>query len=79
MKIPDLSLLVVLRETSTVSALGYFFFAMFFGLLGLCGVRCETDFVPFLVNFDQNNTKEGRLNYDEFDKLKLRGLILMVK
>jgi hypothetical protein len=25
-----------------------------------CLVRCETDFVPFLVNFDQNNAKQRK-------------------
>ena len=29
-----------------------------------CLVRCETDFVPCLVNFDHNNAKEGRLKFD---------------
>ena len=59
----------------TVSALGYFFLQRFLDYWG-CVVRCETDFVPFLINFDQNNAEEGRL---KFDKLKVRGLILMVK
>ena len=41
-----------------------------------CSVRCETDFVKFWINFDQNNAKEGQ---PKFDKLKVRGLILMIK
>ena len=50
--------------------------SMFFFLsLGLFG-SCETDFVKFWVNFDQNNAKEGQ---PKFDKLKVGGLILMVK
>ena len=57
-----------------VSALG-FFFNVFLDYWG-CLVRCETDFVTFWVNFDQNNAKEGR---SKFDKLLVRGLILMVK
>ena len=60
---------------STVSALGYFFTLCFLDYWG-CLVRCETDFVTFWVNFDQNNAKEGR---SKFDKLMVRGLILMVK
>ena len=41
-----------------------------------CLVCCETDFVKFWVHFDQNNAKEGP---PKFDKLKVGGLILMVK
>ena len=54
----------------TVSALGYFLCALldYWG----CLVRCETYFVKFWVNFDQNNVKEGR---PKFEKLKVRGSI----
>ena len=41
-----------------------------------CLLRCETDFGKFWVNFDQNNAKVGR---PKFYKLKMGGLILMVK
>ena len=41
-------------QPPTVSALG--FFATFLDYWG-CLVCCETDFVTFLVNFDQNNAK----------------------
>ena len=41
----------------TVSALGYFFLRRFLDYWG-CVVRCETDFVPFLKIFDQNNAKQ---------------------
>ena len=34
-----------------------FFFRRFLDYWG-CVVRCETDFVPFLINFDQNNAKQ---------------------
>ena len=60
---------------TTVSALGYFFLQRFLDNWG-CSVRCETDFVKCWLNFDQNNAKEGR---PKFDKLKVGGLILMVK
>ena len=57
----------------TVSALG-FFLQLFLDYWGY-SVRCETYFVKFRVNFDQNNKKEDRQkNY----KLKVGGLILMV-
>ena len=60
---------------ATVSALGNFFLRCFLDYWG-CLVRGETDFVIFLVKFDQNNAKEGR---PKFDILKVRGLMLMVK
>ena len=41
----------------TVSALGYFFLRRFLDYWGFV-VCCETDFVPFLVNFDQNNARQ---------------------
>ena len=66
----------------TVSSLGYFFSRCFLNYWR-CLVRCETDFVPFLLTFDQNNTKQRERrtgqNLTKFDKLKARGLILMVK
>ena len=58
-----------------------FFLQRFLDYWG-CVVRCETDFVPFLINFDQNNAKQrGRRTAKiwQFDKLKVRELILMVK
>ena len=58
-----------------MSALGYFFSRRFLDYWGRL-VRGETDFVRFLVKFDQNNAKEGR---PKFDILKVRGLMLMVK
>ena len=58
-----------------MSALRYFFCDVFLDYLG-CLVRGETDFVTVWVNFDQNNAKQGR---PKFDKLEVRGLILMVK
>ena len=58
-----------------MSVLGYFFTQRFFVYWG-CLVRGETDLVKFWVKFDQNNAKEGQ---PKLDKLKVRGLILMVK
>ena len=53
---------------------GLFFLQRFFNYL--CGLLCcETDFVTFWVNFDENNAKEEWL---KFDTLKVRGLMLMV-
>ena len=58
-----------------MSALGNFFVATFFldywGLL----VGCKTDLAKVRVNLDQNNAKEG---LPKFDKLMVRGFILMV-
>ena len=48
------------------------FFYYYWGFL----VRCETNFVTFGANVDQNNAKEG---LPKFHKLMVRGLILMVK
>ena len=31
-----------------------------------CVVRCETDFVPFLLSFDQNNTKQRKRRTAKF-------------
>ena len=59
----------------TVSALGYFFCAVFLDYWG-CLVRGETDLVIFWVEFDQNNVKEGQ---PKFDIIKVRGLMFMVK
>ena len=56
--------------------LSSFFFCNFFSSYWGCLVRCETDFVKFLVTFDKNNAKEG---HPKFDKLKVRGFISMVK
>ena len=39
-----------------------------------CLVLGETDFVTFWGNFDQINVKEG---WPEFDKIEVRGSILM--
>ena len=52
-----------------MSALGYFFSQRFLDYWG-CLVHCETDFVKFWVDFDQNNAKEGR---PKFYKLKVGG------
>ena len=68
-------------KNSTVSALSYFFLQCSLDYWG-CVVRCETDFVPFLENFDQNTAKQRKRRTAkilQFDKLNVRGLVLMVK
>ena len=48
----------------TVSALGYSFLQRFLDYWR-CLERCETDFVPFLENFDQNNAKQRKRRTDK--------------
>ena len=59
-----------------------FFFATFFGLLGLFGAllnRFCTILGKFWSKQRKTTQKKGGQNLTKFEKLKLRGLILMVK
>ena len=55
--------------------LSLFFLRHFLDYYGYL-VRCEKDLVTVWFNSDQNNAKEGQ---PKFDKLRVRGLISMVK
>ena len=48
----------------------------FFWIIGVVRYAVKQIFLNCGGNFDQNNAKEGR---QKFDKLKVGGLILMVK
>ena len=55
-------------QDNIVSPVGYPV-RLFLDNLG-CLVRWETGYVTFWVNFDQNNTKEGR---PKLDKINVKG------